>query len=473
MFSFKFGTDGWRAKIAREFTFANCRMVIQGIASYVKQNDLSKNGIVVAYDNRFLAEEFARESCQVLAGNGIKTYLLRKAAPTPLAAFAIRHLNAGGAVVITASHNPPAYSGIKFIPYYAGPAMPDISNAIEGEIQRVLETGKVYDLDLHEAEKLEIFSELELDKEYMSALLRVVNGNIIKERGVKVLVDPMYGSGMGYLEKILGNLGCEVKAINNYRDPLFGGMTPEPIEEQLCDLKRAVLSYKAGLGIALDGDGDRFGIVDHEGQFVNTNIMLAIILNYLLKNKAARGPICRTVGTTRLLDKMAKKYELPLIETPVGFKYVSEALREKNCLFGGEESGGLSIIGHIPEKDGILAGLLAVEVLAATGKNLTQLQEELFAEFGSVYPRRYDIQVPEHEFSFLSEKIKNYNPKQIGDYRIVSVSNADEVLIHLEDKNWILLRLSGTESMCRIYIETNYEYKNKELQNAILKDLNI
>ncbi len=471
MSRFKFGTDGWRAIIAKDFTLANCQFVVQGIASYVKQKSLSKKGIVVAYDNRFLAEDFAREACKVLVGNGIKTYLMKKTVPTPLAAFAVKNLVAGGAVVLTASHNPAEYLGIKFLPYYAGPALPDVSMAIEFETEKVLECGKTYELSLNEAEQLGIFSTIDFDSEYIASLLQVINVEVFKNRKLKVLVDPMFGSGIGYLEKILQQLGCEVRAINNYRDPLFGGIVPEPIGEQLCDLKRAVQSYNADIGLALDGDADRFGIIDKEGNHVNANIFLALILKYLLNTRSYKGPICRSMGTTHLLDRIAEKHNLQLIETPVGFKYVSAVMREKGCMLGCEESGGLTIMGHIPEKDGILAGLLAVEMLASTGKTFAELTDEVIAQYGSLYSKRFDISINDEDIIRFKSKINDYCPKNIAGTKVISSTNEDGLRIILDDNSWILIRFSGTEPLVRVYIESINEEKVDEYKNIIQKEV--
>jgi phosphomannomutase len=354
MSTIKFGTDGWRAVIARDFTFANCRLVAQGIAGYVNSVNLAKKGIVIGYDNRFMSPDFARECARVLLGNGIKVYLMSHPVPTPVTAFAIQVKEAGGAVMITASHNPPEYNGIKFIPEYAGPALPDVTDAIEAEIQRVIDCGKVYELALDEATQFNLFAELDVDSEYQAQLLKTTQADAFKNRPLRVVVDPMFGAGIGYLDKILSQLGCEVFPINNHRDTLFGGSLPEPTDLNLGDLKRAVTSYQADIGLALDGDADRFGIIDNQGSFVNANRFMALLLEHLLNTRQFRGPVARSIATTHMLDRIARKNGLSALETPVGFKYIGQCLREKGCMLGGEESGGLSILGHVPEKDGIL-----------------------------------------------------------------------------------------------------------------------
>ncbi|MDD3269245.1 MAG: phosphoglucomutase/phosphomannomutase family protein [Syntrophomonadaceae bacterium] len=450
----KFGTDGWRAIIAREFTFANCQLVTQGIASYINNNNLKKKGIIVGYDNRFMSADFARECARVLVGNGIKTFLLQKAAPTPVTAYAVTVKDAGGAIMITASHNPPEYNGIKFIPEYAGPAMPDVTEAIEEEINRVLEGGRVYALNLEEAEQLDLFEEIEVDCEYLSHLQKLINREYIQGQKLKVVVDPMFGAGIAYLDRILEELGCEVRTINNYRDVLFGGSMPEPVKHFLPDLKRTVLSYHALVGLALDGDADRFGVIDENGDFVSANVIMPLLLEHLLQTRSFRGPVCRSAATTHMLDRIARKNGLNCIETPVGFKYIGEALRNKTCMLGGEESGGLSIMGHIPEKDGILTCLLIVEMLAYSGKTITQLNEELQAEYGNIVNRRFDIKVEEAEKEKVISKISDYKPRAIAGLRVESHRQMDGSKFIMEDGSWVLIRPSGTEPLFRLYVET-------------------
>ena len=319
MAQIRFGTDGWRAVIAKDFTFSNCRLVAQGIALYLKSVHRADHGLVVAYDNRFMSPEFARECCRVLVGNGIKVWFMEKVAPTPLAAYAVRLKEASGAMVITASHNAAHYNGIKYIPDYAGPALPDVTGAIEQEIEKVADGGKIYEINLKEAYTLGLYQEIDVENEYFNHLLRIIRPEIIKNGPLRIVIDPMYGAGIGFLERFLTMLGCEVKTIHNHRDVLFGGDMPEPLESHLCDLQRAVVSYNADIGLALDGDGDRFGIVDHSGGFKSGNQILSLVLNYLLHTRNHPGPVCRTIATTHMLDRIARAYGRQVIETPVGF----------------------------------------------------------------------------------------------------------------------------------------------------------
>lgn len=473
MSQIKFGTDGWRAIIARDFTFENCRIVTQGIASYINSKNLTKKGIVIGYDNRFMSEDFARECAQVMAGNGIKVYLLKKATPTPVTAFAIREVDASGAIMLTASHNPPEYNGIKFIPEYAGPALPDVTDVIEEQVNKVKEQGKIYELCVNEAIKLELFKEIEVNAQYTNHLWKIIKPEFFKLRPLKVVIDPMYGVGIGYLEKMLSELGCEVRTINNYRDPLFGGAMPEPTDYWLGDLKRAVVSYNADIGLATDGDADRFGIIDKNGEFVSANRFMYILLDHLLKTRAYKGPVARSIATTHMLDKIAKKNGLAIIETPVGFKYVGECLREKGCILGGEESGGLSVFGHIPEKDGILACLLAVELLAYTGKSMAELTAELEEEYGAIISERLDIKVDVMAKEKITAKLNDYIPRTIAGITVDHHSTLEGNKIVLEDGSWVLIRSSGTEPLFRIYVETNSEAQLREIQCEVMQAIGI
>jgi alpha-D-glucose phosphate-specific phosphoglucomutase len=468
MSQIKFGTDGWRAIIARDFTFRNCRIVAQGVAAYINSKNLSKKGIIIGYDTRFLSRDFAEECARVMVGNGIKTILLKKFTPTPLTAYAIYKMEAGGALMITASHNPPEYSGIKFIPDYAGPALPDVTDAIEEEIRRVIDNQKIYELDLGEAVKLGLFMEKDLDAEYMDQVVKLTQLASIKSRKLKIVINPMFGAGIGYLDKILGDLGYEVKTINNHRDVLFGGSMPEPINRLLNDLKRAVISYNGDIGLALDGDADRFGIVDNQGNFINANRFMNLLLDHLINSRKWRGPVCRSVATTHMFDSIARQHGMNVIETPVGFKYVSEAMREKGCIMGCEESGGISIAGHVPEKDGILACLLAVEMLACNDKSLHELNAEFDNKYGPApISERIDIKINQADINKILKKVYAFEPDVLAGIRINNISDPDGRRIMLEDGSWLLIRTSGTEPILRIYVEA----ADEELISALKQEV--
>jgi phosphomannomutase len=348
--------------------------------------------------------------------------------------------------------------------------MPDVTSYIENEVNRVLEAGKVYQLDLEEARQLGLVGDIDIEKDYINHLLGIINQDVIRRSNLKIVVNPMFGAGIGFLDKILNGLGCEVKTINNYRDVLFGGVLPEPTRHNLSDLQWAVKNHNANLGLALDGDADRFGVVDHNGEFITPNQLMSLLFDHLLKTRNFRGAVCRSVATTRMLDRVAQKNGLGVIETPVGYKYIGQCMREKGCILGGEESGGLSIFGHIPEKDGILAGLLAVEMLACTGKNLAEISEDFAREYGWMVSERFDISIQQQDKPMILDKISKYSPKNINGLRVIAHIK-DENKIELEDESWVLIRCSDTEPVCRIYVETTDKKHLEEMQKEVIQNL--
>ncbi|MGE5544062.1 MAG: phosphoglucomutase/phosphomannomutase family protein [Bacillota bacterium] len=473
MSGIKFGTDGWRDIIADNFTFANVRVVVQGIASYINSHQLAKRGLVIGYDNRFLSRDFAKAACSVLAGNGIRVYMPEKSLPTPVTAYAVRLHKAGGAIMITASHNPPPYNGLKFIPEYAGPALPEITDEIEKEIRRVIEGGRIYELSPAEADELGLIARLDVDESYINHLQKLVNLKVTGEEPPTVVVDPMFGAGIGYLEKVLQDAGYKVVPINNHRDPLFGGSMPEPTDQLLGDLKEAVVSHKAILGLALDGDADRFGVVDDQGRYWPPNRILYLLLQHILRTRSIRGPVARTLATTHMLDRVAEANGLAVLETPVGFKYIGQCLREKGCIMGGEESGGMSILGHVPEKDGILAGLLVAEMLAVSGKTLSDIHREFVDEYGSMDSERLDVKYKEKDREQVLANLKEYRPRQIAGKAVESISEREGKKIILEDDSWVLIRSSGTEPVFRIYVEAPDLPQLKAIQTEVRGALGI
>lgn len=475
----KFGTDGWRAIVADTFTFENVRSVSQAIASYVKQIGIGLKGLVVGYDNRFLAERFAEIVSEVLMGNDIPVYFLPGGTPTPVTAFMIKHLQTAGAVMLTASHNPPEYNGIKFIPEYAGPALPEVTDKIEEHLvilqNKSLEEKKdtIKSMPFEKGHTIGLLKKIEPRDSYLKHLESVVDVEGIRNRLLRIVVDPMYGCGIGYLEEFLRSAGCQVKTIHSRRDPLFGGIVPEPMGKWLSELKQAVIDFQADLGLAMDGDADRFGVVDQDGNYLLANQVLYLLLNHLLHTRKYRGPVARTVATTHMLDRMARRYGLAVEETPVGFKYIGQSLLERGALLGGEESGGLSVYGHIPEKDGILAAALMAEVVAVSGKTPGQLMQEVQTEFGYLISERLDIHCTSEEKTKVLEKLQDFNPAFIGEYKVVDRITLDGVKLLLENDNWLLIRPSGTEPLFRLYVEAGNIESMKKIQNEVRNLLGI
>lgn len=453
MSEIKFGTDGWRAVIAEQFTFDNVRLVSQAIADYLKETEIEKKGIVIGYDNRFMSEEFAAAAAEVMAGNLIKVYLTPHAAPTPVVAFTVTTKEAAGAVMLTASHNPPDYHGIKFIPHYAGPAMPEITDKIMENVKRLQKDREITVLKAKEAEKTGLIKYVQPQNSYLYHLQRLLDTDAIKKAGLKVVVDPMHGAGIGYLEKFLISLGCEVVTINSNRDAFFGGLLPDPSEDNLASLKFKIRENEADLGLALDGDADRLGVIDGQGNFFSPNQILFMLLRHLIKTRKWEGMVARTVATTHMLDLIAREHKIAVEETPVGFKYIGDLMMRKGAFLGGEESGGLSIKGHIPEKDGILGGLLFLEMIAAEGKSPMDIMEDIFSRYGKLVSRRLDIRCSDEKKEKVLEKLKNFEPDYIKGKKVLTANLRDGWKYLLEDGSWCLIRVSGTEPVFRIYVE--------------------
>ncbi|MBW4422635.1 MAG: phosphoglucomutase/phosphomannomutase family protein [Myxacorys californica WJT36-NPBG1] len=445
----KFGTDGWRGIIADDFTFSNVCKATRAIASYLETAYSKDRPVLVCYDTRFLADQFAHTAAGVLADLGWTVKIVDRDCPTPVIAYSARHLNSAGALMFTASHNPAPYCGIKYIPDYAGPATTEITDTIVVNLDRAsdaMPSGK-------SADKVSIFDP---KPAYLNFIYSILDVERIRNAKLNVKYDALYSTSRGYLDTVLEHCGCETESFHTYRDVLFGGGMPEPKGEQLEGLVAAVKHDHADLGLATDGDSDRFGIVDEQGNFLTPNTVLLLLARHLVKNKGKKGAIVRTVATTHLLDNFARKYNLDLYETPVGFKYVGEKMRETTVLIGGEESGGLSVIGHIPEKDGVLANMLVAEAIAYEGKPLSQLVQEAIAEAdGPLFNTRLDMHLTnEHKEAVLESVIKN-PPSNIAKIGVAEVGRKDGIKLYLEEGSWVLLRPSGTEPLIRVYIETN------------------
>lgn len=455
----EFGTDGWRGIIADDFTFPNVQRVTRAVASYLETAYNKDRPVLIAYDTRFLADQFARTAAQVLAELGWTVKIAERDCPTPVIAYNARYLNSAGALMFTASHNPAPYCGIKYIPDYAGPATPEITDSIVAKIPNVATSSSV-----NQSGQISTFDP---KREYLQSIYTLLDVNRIRSAQLKVKYDALYSTSRGYLDVVLEHCGCAVEAFHTYRDVLFGGGMPEPKGEQLVDLVTAVKQDRADLGLATDGDSDRFGIVDDLGHVLPPNTVLLVLARHLIKNQGKTGAIVRTVATTHLLDHLAAKYGLEIYETPVGFKYIGEKMRQTTVLIGGEESGGLSIGDHIPEKDGILAAMLVAEAIAYEGKPLSQLVAEALAEVGGpFYNGRLDLKLDDAHTAII-ESFTQHPPKEIAGFCVKEVSFKDGVKLYLEDGSWVLLRPSGTEPLMRVYLETNTKDKQTQIISQI------
>ncbi|MBE9057590.1 phosphoglucomutase/phosphomannomutase family protein [Sphaerospermopsis sp. LEGE 08334] len=445
----KFGTDGWRGIIADDFTFPNVRKVTRAIASYLETAYSKDRPVLIAYDTRFLADEFARTSAAVLADLGWNVKITDRDCPTPVIAYNAKHLNSAGALMFTASHNPAPYCGIKYIPDYAGPATPEITDTIVANIETASD-------ELPGSNPSGTISTFDPKPDYLHFIYTLLDVEKIKGANLKVKYDALYSTSRGYLDEVLQHCGTQLESFHTWRDVLFGGGMPEPKGEQLVELVEAVKADKADLGLATDGDSDRFGIVDELGNVLTPNTVLLVLARHLIKNKGKTGAIVRTVATTHLLDNFAAKNGLQIYETAVGFKYIGEKMRETAVLIGGEESGGLSIIGHIPEKDGVLADMLVAEAIAYEGKPLSVLVQEAIAEAdGPLYNNRLDLHLTEsHKNAVIDAYTKN-PPSEVAGIKVKEVGRKDGIKLYLEEGSWVLLRPSGTEPLVRVYMETN------------------
>lgn len=472
-----FGTDGWRAVISDTFTFHNLRLVTQAIADAVKSegwlNGLTidpppdAKKMIVGFDTRFLSDRYAREAARVLAANGFNVLLCQADAPTPVVSYAVKHHHAVGGIMITASHNAPRYNGVKLKAAYGGSALPELCRKVEVYLNDNELQGRGPNLiDYETARDKGLITRFNPLPDYYNHLRSLINFDIIADDPQYIVVDSMYGTGRGVMRGILEGTGCEVYEIRNELNPGFGGVHPEPLAHYLNALSGAICMGKGTMGLATDGDADRIGAMDERGVFVDPHKIMALSLKYLAEKRGLKGSIVRTVSTTRMIDLLAQKYGLTVHETPVGFNHIAEYMLKENVLIGGEESGGISFQGHIPEGDGILMGLLLVEMVAEAKKPLSALVAELMEEVGPAFYARRDQRLGR---PVSKQKMVDYlvstAPAEIGGEKVAEVSTLDGVKYILADNSWLLIRPSGTEPVLRVYAEG----RTNEMVQALLE----
>jgi alpha-D-glucose phosphate-specific phosphoglucomutase len=459
----RFGTDGWRAVIAEDFTFDNVRACAQGVADYLKQAKLADRGLVIGYDMRFASEDFAAAAAEVIAGNKIKVILCSKAAPTPVISYTVTATRCAGGIIITASHNPARWNGFKFKDDLGASAPSEVVAEIEKNANEALSTGRIKRIPLTDGLNSKLIKYLDPDPAYFKQLKKLIDLEAIRRSRLKVIVDSMYGAGIGYFSELLKGGKIEIIPINGERNPSFPGINPEPIARNLDKLSDSVKKQKANVGIANDGDADRIGIVDEKGNFINQLQVFALLVLYFLEVRGERGAIVKTLSDTMMIDRLGKLFNVPVYETPVGFKYVAPLMVEKNALIGGEESGGYGFRGHIPERDGILAGLYFLDFMIKTGKTPSQLLKYLFSKVGPHYYDRIDVHVATDEHRKYTDRLANSSIKSIAGTEVVRVDTTDGFRYILSDDSWLLIRFSGTEPLIRIYAESNTEKRVQKI----------
>jgi len=451
----KFGTDGWRAVIAEDFTFANVAKVAQAIADYFQSQPDKEKGLVVGYDARFLSREFAQKVAEVLAGNGLFVILSSEDLPTPCISFAIEDKELAGGVIVTASHNPPKFNGIKIRLSLGVSAPPETTKKIE----TFLGKSEVKKLPLKEAQEKGLIRREDLIKDYLKKVESFLDENMIKKAHLKIVHDPMFGVGDGLVEKVLGKSRCEVITIHHKYNSSFGGLNPEPIEENLEDLKKKVREMGADLGVATDGDADRVGVMDDKGRYLNPHQVFSLLLLYLVEERKMRGGVVKTVSLGYQPERIAREFVLSLDEVPVGFKYVCDKMQEKKILLGGEESGGYGFRDYLMERDGILSSLLFVEMITKIGRPLSFILNNMEDRFGASFFKRVDFEEVCVSKSKMIKKLSSSAPSSLGGVPLREIKTIDGIKFIMKDDSWLLIRPSGTEPKVRVYAEATNEVR--------------
>jgi phosphoglucomutase len=457
----KFGTSGWRAVMAEDFTFANVRRAVGGIARYVASQKAKGARVIVGRDPRFLGETFCAMAAEILTGHGIAPLVVAEPAPTPAFSHAVINNKTDGVINFTASHNPPEYNGIKFSTPDGCPALPEVTKKIEAEIVA---------WDSAPAAKSRADAPASHDAvdpkaAYLKRLGETIDLDVIRKADLRVVFDPMWGAARGYSDELLRGAGVQVATVHDYRDVLFGGHAPEPDDHLLEDLRKKMRETGAQIGIATDGDADRFGIVDSDGSFLQPNYVIALLFDYLVESRGWKNGVAKSVATTNLINALAEKHGVELHETPVGFKYIGELIMQDKIAIGGEESAGLSIRHHVPEKDGVLAGLLCCEAVARRGKSLGEQLKAVCNQVGSYYPKRENFRLTPEVKAKFTEKLQS-DPREFCGHTVSQVVRTDGLKLLFSDGSWVCYRLSGTEPVVRVYTEARSERGLEKLSTA-------
>ncbi|MBN1405837.1 MAG: phosphoglucomutase/phosphomannomutase family protein [Candidatus Omnitrophica bacterium] len=452
MAAIKFGTDGWRGIIAEDFTFENVRKVSQAIADYVKSSTTAGKQpvIIVGYDNRFLSEEYAKTVSGILSANDIKVIFTKKSVPTPAVTYYIKEKGLSGGIVVTASHNPAGFNGIKFKTGNAASAAISVTLKIE----KLIPQASVKAVDFDEAKDRGLIAVQNIDSDYLGFIKKYIDLNLIKNSGMKLLVDYMYGTGTGYIEELLSRGKVKTTVIRNERNPSFGGVNPEPVPKNLEVFLKTAKKQRPDVAIALDGDADRIAAADARGRYLSSGEIISLILLHLLEYRRLKGTVVKTISGTSRIEKIAADFKLKLLEVPVGFKNISEIMLHEDVLIGGEESGGIGFKGYIPERDGIVSGLFLMETSAAEKKPIHKIMSELEKRYGRLYYDRIDLKIPSDKGKASIEALKEKVPDKLAGKKIADIKDYDGLKFILNDTSWLLLRASGTEPILRVYAES-------------------
>jgi len=459
----KFGTSGWRAVMAEEFTFVNVQRAIRGIARYVASQKPKGARVIVGRDPRFLGETFCSMAAEILSAHGITPVVVAEAAPTPAFAYAVISNKADGVINFTASHNPPEYNGIKFSTPDGCPALPEVTKKIEAEILAADNAPSAKSGPAPGSRE-----SLDPKPAYLNRLAEIVDLNVIKKAGLKVVFDPMWGAARGYSDELLRGTGVQVATVHDYRDVLFGGHAPEPDDRLPEDLRKKMRETGAHIGVATDGDADRFGIVDADGTFLQPNYVIALLFDYLVESRGWKNGVAKSVATTNLINALAQHHGVQLYETPVGFKYIGELIMQDKIAIGGEESAGLSIRHHVPEKDGVLAGLLCCEAVACRGKSLGEQLKAISNQVGSFFPQRENFRLTPEVKTKFTEKLRS-DPREFCGRPVKEVVRTDGLKLLFDDGSWVCYRLSGTEPVVRVYTEARSD-RGLEMLSTLAKN---
>jgi phosphomannomutase len=462
MSSIKFGTDGWRGVIAEDFTFANARIVANAIARYVVRNEDARKGVLIGYDHRYAADPVAAAVAEVISASGTPVWLADKPCPTPTISYLVRDRKAAGGIVITASHNPYRWNGIKYKASYGSSALPSIVAQIEQELEVVSQNGAP-----PLPPRQDLIHPLEPRAPYLDALEKLVDWKRLRDTKFRFVFDPMHGSAAGLLPKLFRRNGIHCDEIRGTRDPRFGGVHPEPIEPHIEALRQAVRTGKYDAGFCADGDGDRIGAIDRDGSFINPHQILALLVWHLAGTRNLPGDIAKTFSVTKLIDKLAGKFGRKLHEVPIGFKYICELMLEQNILIGGEESGGIGTSLYLPERDATVSALFLAELMAWHEKSLGELLAALHVEFGEYHYGRVDLDLKPGQKEKAIAHFSNGKLNRILELPVVRREDMDGVKVYLGEAGWVMVRASGTENLLRLYSETSKPETTRRILEAV------